>query len=911
LPDRSTVDRDRVSGPTPTPDPAETEIGPVITDPALDLTSRLAGDAAKDSAISKAAREIYNRARSGETPVGLVRLSEVLTPSMPSAPAPRHPVDDPDAIVEVVRRYPCAGLEATGPDAVARALAAVITDGRRVVVTGTDAQRLQAVREALPTSLRGLCVDGELPLTDAEFRELRWLLVTETAERRSRSNQVLPDPELVPTTERVAQLCRAAGRHGYPARDGADLIPGLLGDLDPARLAVLIDTARRCTSAIGDIDREPSQVAAWGRLLLERVLFGSARPSFERLLDRTGNIVAAADRLSAATDRMGIVGDLPPDAVEQLSAYADYLERGGKARSYFRSQQQRDVEPTLRHLQLDGEPIKDASLLRQVIAFIELIRSMDKLRLLCQRLDVPPPVDVPAAATLNRRLLIVRDAVARTEELRREVLFMHPESPVSMPDLHTTERVAETIARHGGPEHMRRARAEIAELAEGLGRQLDGVASPGVVAPEADDVLDALRELNIADYARALADLAAARRQHHDQHRLLELTSRLREAAPDLAATWQDASAPAFTSGPARFVPLPELLAALPAADTADLVVLLDSNELEARNLLVAASAPRLLAVGTGFGGAGAREYVSGFSPRGDTVVSVLRRAGVPVVLSGEAVAEAVRTTGAATRPSAGARVVSSSGAHAATGGAHALSSRVQLPSRGAHAAPSADETDSPAHADTASPTEPVTTAGVPGIAGPTAEPAGSETAGSHAAGSDTAGSDTAGSDTAGSDTAGSHAAGSHAAGSDTAGSDTAGSTLTGSTTAELATTGSESAGSGRTGPEATDLEAARPEAAAVTRSEGAAPELTKTELTEPEQIKPELTEPESPEPEAEAARPVTPPKAAVGRRPLTEEEAAFMVMPLGIVPRQAERPAIEQTRSEAENLAESESRER
>ena len=41
------------------------------------------------------------------------------------------------------------------------------------------------------------------------------------------------------------------------------------------------------------------------------------------------------------------------------------------------------------------------------------------------------------------------------------------------------------------------------------------------------------------------------------------------------------------------------------------------------------------------------------------------------------------------------------------------------------------------------------------------------------------------------------------------------------------------------------------------------------------------------------------------------KEEAAFMVMPLGIVPRQAERPAIEQTRSEAENLAESETRER
>jgi hypothetical protein len=307
-----------------------------------------------------------------------------------------------------------------------------------------------------------------------------------------------------------------------------------------------------------------------------------------------------------------------------------------------------------------------------------------------------------------------------------------------------------------------------------------------VVAPEGDAVLDALREMNVPDYARALADLTAARRQHRDQHRLLELTSRLRESAPDLAATWQDASAPAFTSGTARFVPLPELLAGLPAADTADLVMLLDSDQLEAANLLVTASAPRLLAVGAGFGRAGIPDYASGFSGRGETVVSVLRRAGVPIVLGGDSAAETVRGKGVATRAESGTRAVASSGAHAASGGAHALSTHVQ-------------------------------------------------------------------------------------AARDTGGSD---------------------------GPAS--------EAAADT-----------TEPTDAEKVAaPAATEPgdaaaESATPEPSKPAPAQPPAADIGRRPLTEEEAAFMVMPLGIVPRQADRPAIEQMQSEPENLAESEQRDR
>ena len=86
-------------------------------------------------------------------------------------------------------------------------------------------------------------------------------------------------------------------------------------------------------------------------------------------------MVASADKLSTAADRMGLIGDMPSDAIPQLRAYADFLDGGGKAREHFRSVQQREVESVLRHLQLDGVPMKDSGLLRQAVAFPRADRS--------------------------------------------------------------------------------------------------------------------------------------------------------------------------------------------------------------------------------------------------------------------------------------------------------------------------------------------------------------------------------------------------------------------------------------------------------------------------------------------------------------------------------------------------------
>jgi hypothetical protein len=600
-------------------------------DPAKELVAELTAHAVEDGAPAHAAAEIRRRGAAGETPIGLYRLSEVLAPVGAAVPPQRLPAGEPGEVVDVVHRYPCAVLDAPNPAQVAENLAAVLADGKRVLVSGSDAEALAAVRAALPESLQGVCLDAPPPLSDTELRELRSLLVTATPSRRLRLDQILPHPNLVPGADQVAALCRSAGGRGYPPRDGVDMLPELLGGMPAERLAALLETARRCQSTLRAMD--PAGDARWGRALLERVLFGSDREPFDRLLRRTTDVVLAADKLRDAGDQMAVVGTLPPGSIEQLRSYVSYLDSGGRARVYFRSPQQRAVQPVLRHLRLDGVPLKDSTVLHQALAFVELIESMEEIGELCRRLRVPEPRNVPAVAELNRQLDRVEEAARAAEHLRHEVLFVHQDSPVTVPDLTTTEQVARTIVESGGIGGMNQARDRLIGLANRLERSMPSQDA----APEFGVLISALLSINLPAYLDALDVLAAARREYADQRRQVELLGRLRAAVPRLAELWEQVGPRRFTQGTARFVLLDELLEELPEADTADLVLLLGAGSLGTENLLIAAAAPRLLAVSGGFAAA----PLPGPPSAADTVLSTLRRAAVPVIVAAGAEAPA------------------------------------------------------------------------------------------------------------------------------------------------------------------------------------------------------------------------------------------------------------------------------
>jgi len=109
------------------------------------------------------------------------------------------------------------GLDASSPAKVAENLAAVLRDGKRVLVSGVDAEALSAVRDALPAPLHGLCLDSPRAVPTPSCGAA---LVAGHREPGTGygSGQALPNPEPGTHGDRVAALCRAAGGRGYPPR---------------------------------------------------------------------------------------------------------------------------------------------------------------------------------------------------------------------------------------------------------------------------------------------------------------------------------------------------------------------------------------------------------------------------------------------------------------------------------------------------------------------------------------------------------------------------------------------------------------------------------------------------------------------------------------------------------------------
>jgi hypothetical protein len=359
---------------------------------------------------------------------------------------------------------------------------------------------------------------------------------------------------------------------------------------------------------------------------MQRVLFGPDRAEFAALLADAQKVASAAETLHGPGYRMGMVGPPPPDAVERLSTYIRYLEANGRARRYFAPTEQRAVTPLLHQLGLDRNAGQDLETLRQALAFLELTNTMRQVAGRCERLGVPVPKLVPAAVERrHRELERVERAIRVAAALRHEVLFIHPTSPISVPDLDTAEQAANVIIAAAAA--LPPARGELSEIAQ----QLDDSTPTLGRAPEMADLIAAVRGGELADFRTALGELTAARHEHADQQRQDELFARLRAGAPRLAAAWEEPDTHRYTQGTARFLPLDELLAVLPADDTADVLVLLDGHTLQPETLLASAAATQLVVMSGPLIGA-QRRSTSGAPQQRPTAAALLSQAGVPVV---------------------------------------------------------------------------------------------------------------------------------------------------------------------------------------------------------------------------------------------------------------------------------------
>lgn len=581
------------------------------------FVDRLAG-AGSDRATEAARVRIHDAIRAGAPPPGLRRLAEALAASVAELPPPRRPAEDVGSIVTAMRDHALVVLEDFDAAAVAVAVAALLADGRRIVITATSGAQLAAVRSALPAAAAARALDGLPPLTPSELRELRRLLVTSTPDRRARVGQELPPDHLLPAPAEVAALCAQAAR-GTGTGTGVWMVPTLLTNLDPDRRSAVTAVARSVQRALGDLPHRAERGWAW--TLLSNLIYGQHRSTFDRMLEDTAHAVAAIDR-ARYVPPVSFTATPPPGAAEDLRRYHEFLESGGRARSYFRPSVQRDALPVLGLARVGPHVPESADDVRRIIEHLELGERRIRIDAGCAEIGIPAPRDEGELAELAAGLVKVATAVGAVGALRHDVLFLAHDSPLSVPDVESAEEIARAILEYADHGSALVAAGRL----DAMAAELAAACTDGTTAPEYALAVDALRTRDVARYAAALDALRGARRELRDEKLLVALLHRLESGAPHLAHAWTElAQVDPVALGLASFLPADALLMAVPPPDSADVVLVLDAAGLGVERLLLTAVAPRMVAVV----GQGERRDDA------PTLLSVLRRASALVIRGG------------------------------------------------------------------------------------------------------------------------------------------------------------------------------------------------------------------------------------------------------------------------------------
>ena len=406
----------------------------------------------------------------------------------------------------------------------------------------------------------------------------------------------------------MAQLCVTALRSSAP---GVEVIADVLGELDADRRGA-VSAIAQCVQRALRVLSAHSEPWIWD--LLGDLVVGRRRSEFDRLVLSTAQALATIDD-GRGDPPVRATGRLPEGSVDALVAYLDFLDTGGRARSYFRSSVQCDVEPVLGLLRVGDHEPATADELRIVLTHFELGERLVAVDADCATLDLPTPQNPDELTALSQVLTDIGAAARSVAALRHDVLFLHPGSPVSVPDVASAEQFATAVLdydENGSPR-------EAAERLDALADTLAALAPAGATAPEHSRAVAALRARDPGGYAAAVDELVGAHLAQRDERRTGVLLAGL--GSESLARAWTHGGAGPVRFGLVWFAPMERLLTELPPPDRADVVVVLDAGRVGIDRALTCAAAPRILAVA-------GRSSRSG----GSTLLGLLSRASALVI---------------------------------------------------------------------------------------------------------------------------------------------------------------------------------------------------------------------------------------------------------------------------------------
>jgi hypothetical protein len=234
----------------------------------------------------------------------------------------------------------------------------------------------------------------------------------------------------------------------------------------------------------------------------------------------------------------------------------------------------------------------------------------------CAALGLPTPQNPDELTALSQVLTDIGAAARSVAALRHDVLFLHPGSPVSVPDVAAAEQLAAAVLDYDQNGSPRQA----GERLDGLADDLAALVPPQAAAPEHARAVAALRARDPVGYAEAVDELVEAHLAQRDERRTADLLAGL--GSDSLARAWTPADdGTPVRPGLAWFTSTERVLADLPLPDRADLVVVVDAGGVGVDRALLGAAAPRLLAVAAPGPRAG-----------GSTLLSLLYRACALVI---------------------------------------------------------------------------------------------------------------------------------------------------------------------------------------------------------------------------------------------------------------------------------------
>ncbi|WP_067486172.1 hypothetical protein [Actinomadura hibisca] len=207
-----------------------------------------------------------------------------------------------------------------------------------------------------------------------------------------------------------------------------------------------------------------------------------------------------------------------------------YLVEGGALkRGPLRSTAQRQAEPLLTSVTVDGGPPTTPELLEVVFTHLMVLMACQELQYVWEAAGVSFPADVPLADRVARfrrahgRLARVRDVLTAIEETV-ELL-----AGLSIPVTHPLQWYGYTTALETAllSQGVNRAAADLTALRDSIGSAADD-------PPELRRALDAIDARDADAYGDALIDLAEARQERAAQLRCADFEERLRAVHPDL-----------------------------------------------------------------------------------------------------------------------------------------------------------------------------------------------------------------------------------------------------------------------------------------------------------------------------------------------------------------------------------------